>query len=97
MNKFIALSILLTVSGYLSGCESSRYTEFTAAEDRRLPPMDKLTQKRIATGFFVTDNGYFLTNYHVIQGSNDIYITTGDGKRSPAQAVQINPEIDMAF
>ena len=36
------------------------------------------------TGFVISDDGYILTNYHVLSGSTDITVTTQDGKEYPA-------------
>ena len=35
------------------------------------------------TGFVISDDGYILTNYHVLSGSTDITVTTQDGKEYP--------------
>ncbi len=54
------------------------------------------TLKGSGSGFFVTDGGYFLTNYHVVEGANDIQLSTSDGIKK-AKVVQIDPDVDLAL
>lgn len=49
------------------------------------------------TGFFITTDGYFVTNHHVVKGSKSIVIRTVNGKRYPAEIVRIDAANDLAI
>ena len=48
------------------------------------------------TGFFVTNNGYLLTNYHVVSGARKILIQIGD-RSVPAKTVVTDASNDLAL
>lgn len=52
------------------------------------------------TGFIITDDGYILTNYHVIEeayeGGYDIAVLTHDGTEYAAEVVGVESENDLA-
>tara|TARA_R110002124_G_scaffold233406_1_gene398695 strand:- start:63039 stop:64463 length:1425 start_codon:yes stop_codon:yes gene_type:complete len=49
------------------------------------------------SGVVVDENkGYILTNNHVVQGADEIYVMTADKKRLRAKVVGIDPETDIA-
>ena len=39
------------------------------------------------SGFVISDNGYIVTNYHVIDGADSIWVTFYDGKEYQATYV----------
>jgi 2-alkenal reductase len=48
------------------------------------------------TGFFVSENGYVVTNFHVIEGARDLSIIYAKGGRAPASLVGTALEFDLA-
>jgi len=48
------------------------------------------------TGFYWDDRGHIVTNYHVIDGSNRLWVTLPDRTRWPAAVVGAAPEKDIA-
>jgi len=59
------------------------------------------TNGGVGTGFVVDEDGYIMTNNHVIQGSNgrtatNIRVTLSDGSVVPAQVVGADARTDMA-
>ncbi len=66
------------------------------AAKRPAPSPAKATGPRTyGTGFFITEDGYLLTNLHVIQGAQRLLIRCG-GESFPAQVVKIDRVNDMA-
>ena len=50
------------------------------------------------SGFFVTENGYLITNAHVVQNREANYtVSTIDGQQYPAQVISINFNVDLAL
>ena len=48
------------------------------------------------SGVIVARNGYVLTNRHVIDGSEEIYVTLGDGRRLSAAIIGTDKQTDLA-
>ncbi len=54
------------------------------------------TSAASGSGFILTEDGYILTNHHVIEGANSITVTTYDGKTYKAKLVGSSEENDIA-
>ena len=48
------------------------------------------------SGVIVAGNGYVLTNRHVIDGGEEIYVTLGDGRRLSAAIIGTDKQTDLA-
>lgn len=48
------------------------------------------------TGFALTSNGYIVTNYHVVQGADSVYIQNNKGESFKTQTVYVDPSYDIA-
>ena len=53
-------------------------------------------QEGVGTGFIINNEGYIVTNYHVIQGASQVKVTFSDGKEVNAKIINYNPEYDLA-
>ncbi len=51
----------------------------------------------LGSGVIVSPNGYILTNYHVIEGADDIQVSLNDSKTYKAKVVGSDPESDLAI
>jgi serine protease Do len=49
------------------------------------------------SGFFISSDGYIVTNNHVVEHAKDVTITTADGKTVPATVVGADPKTDLAL
>jgi S1-C subfamily serine protease len=49
------------------------------------------------TGFALTNDGYLVTNYHVVEGADSIYIQNREGEYFKATVKSINPAADIAI
>lgn len=54
------------------------------------------TSAASGSGFILTQDGYILTNYHVVENSNEIKITLYDGQNYPAALVGYDESNDIA-
>ncbi|KUK13318.1 MAG: DegQ family serine endoprotease [Synergistetes bacterium] len=48
------------------------------------------------SGFIISDDGYILTNNHVIQGADEIVVTLADNRKFNAKVVGADPTVDLA-
>jgi len=48
------------------------------------------------SGFVITDDGYIVTNYHVISGATAVEVTMNDGTSFPAQVIGGDEDYDIA-
>ncbi len=54
------------------------------------------TSAASGSGFIITDDGYILTNHHVIEGSNSVTVSTYDGKSYAATIIGYDESKDLA-
>lgn len=60
----------------------------------------KMPRKRASSqgsGFFVSADGYVVTNNHVIEGGGEIKVKTTDGKTHVAKLIGTDPKTDLAL
>lgn len=61
-------------------------------QQRRSP----VEQNSYGTAFFITTDGYLLTNYHVIDDARKVTVTLNDRREVDAEVVGIDPRTDVA-
>ncbi|MFT4587253.1 MAG: TPR repeat protein [Limisphaerales bacterium] len=66
-----------------------------AAKPKASQPQTPAGLKTYGTGFFITRDGYLLTNLHVIQGARKLYVRRG-GESFHAQVIKVDRVNDMA-
>ena len=49
------------------------------------------------SGFFISADGYAVTNNHVVQNAENVTVTTDDGKTHPAKVIGTDPRTDLAL
>jgi serine protease Do len=49
------------------------------------------------SGFFISSDGYIVTNDHVVDHATDVTITTSDGKVMPAKVIGVDTKTDLAL
>ena len=61
------------------------------------PPEEEGVQRSLGSGVIVSEDGYIVTNYHVIKNHPDeIWVTLADERRFKAEVVGSDPETDLA-
>ncbi len=53
-------------------------------------------QQGAGSGVIIDENGYIVTNNHVIEGASSIIVRTNDGSEYPAQLIGTDPQTDLA-
>ncbi len=53
--------------------------------------------KAVGSGFFISPDGYIVTNHHVVKGASEVTIKTNDGKTWKARVVGSDKKTDLAL
>lgn len=60
-------------------------------------PADRKRSTNLGSGVIVdAEKGFILTNFHVVQGAEEVIITLSDGRNFPAKLIGGDPESDVA-
>lgn len=70
------------------------FNRFFGMPNRRAPKAPSLSQ---GSGFFVSADGYILTNAHVIKGAEKITIVLNDGREIPSTLIGLDTSTDIAL
>jgi serine protease Do len=65
-------------------------------EDRRPEPPSGGSQAQ-GSGFFVSTDGYIVTNNHVVEHASEVTVTTDSGKTLTAKVIGTDPKTDLAL
>jgi serine protease Do len=49
------------------------------------------------SGFAISNDGYFTTNYHVVEKADSIYLQMNDGRYFKASIIKVDPAADLAI
>jgi serine protease Do len=49
------------------------------------------------SGFFISGDGYIVTNNHVVDHASEVTVTTADGKSMPAKVIGVDSKTDLAL
>ncbi|SAI09756.1 serine protease [Bordetella ansorpii] len=60
-------------------------------------PQERTVPRGVGSGFFISDDGYVLTNTHVISEATDIYVTLTDGREFKAKVIGSDERTDVAL
>lgn len=81
--------------------DSSPFKEFFD-QFRQYAPNDEfehdepMEARSLGSGFVIDANGTIITNYHVIEGANEIFVAFVDGKRLEAKVIGADARMDLA-
>jgi serine protease Do len=59
-------------------------------------PRGEMPMAGAGTGFIFHDHGHIATNYHVIEGADEVTVTLNDGREFKADVVGTDPDTDLA-
>jgi serine protease Do len=63
----------------------------------QIPKKFKRELRGIGTGMIINENGYILTNYHVVLGATQIQVSLSNASQYPARVVGTDPKTDLAL
>ncbi|NLZ93054.1 MAG: trypsin-like serine protease [Firmicutes bacterium] len=58
--------------------------------------ISSLQDQSTGSGVIISEDGYIVTNNHVIDGATEIYVTLGDGEEYQAKLIGADPATDLA-
>jgi serine protease Do len=73
----------------------AQYAEFNWLNPYKSPEQ----AQGAGSGFFISEDGYFLTNYHVVRSAKSVYVNVQEVGRMPLKAtiVGVCPDLDVAL
>ena len=63
----------------------------------RQAPEERKVPRGVGSGFFISEDGYILTNNHVVSEAADIYVTLTDGREFKAKVIGTDERTDVAL
>ncbi len=52
--------------------------------------------ERMGSGFVFSKEGYILTNFHVVEGAQKLFVTFSDGRQLEGKIIGVDPQTDLA-
>ncbi len=68
-----------------------------APRGRRQAPQEEEVQRGVGSGFIISDDGYVLTNAHVVDGADDVLVTLLDRRELRARVIGADKRSDVAL
>jgi serine protease Do len=68
-----------------------------APRGRRAQPQDEEVQRGIGSGFIISADGYVMTNAHVVDGADEVYVTLTDKREFKAKVLGADARTDVAL
>jgi serine protease Do len=60
------------------------------------PPVDEEIPRGVGSGFIISADGFVMTNAHVVDGADDVYVTLTDKREFKAKIVGVDARTDVA-
>lgn len=60
-------------------------------------PEERTVPRGVGSGFFISDDGYIMTNNHVVSDATDIFVTLTDGREFKAKVIGTDERTDVAL
>lgn len=61
------------------------------------PHEEHFNSRSLGSGFIVSDDGYVVTNHHVVKGADEIIVKLGDRRQLEAKIIGSDPRSDIAL
>ena len=63
----------------------------------RTEPEERTVPRGVGSGFFISEDGYLLTNHHVVEDATDIFVTLTDAREFKAKVIGSDKRTDVAL
>lgn len=72
-------------------------TDFSVIAKKSIPAIVGIqTEDSKGSGFFIRDDGYILTNTHLLENASTVEVITSDKQIIPAKVIQLDSKTDLA-
>lgn len=106
INGVVSIKSYATPRGYGYGSRSEMFSDplfdffFGQGNGRRQQPRQQEPQQQqlgLGSGVIISDDGYIVTNNHVIDGAERLEITLNDNRNFNAKVIGTDPKTDLAL
>lgn len=63
---------------------------------KQIPQQEEEVPRGVGSGFIISADGFVLTNAHVVEGSDDVYVTLTDKREYKAKIIGVDKRTDVA-
>jgi len=88
---------VVAISAAIQGVDTEHAIRTDELNTERLAQLLDRTTRTVGTGFIVSEDGYILTNEHVVGDAEQLWVTTDDRKVFPAIIIATDPRGDLAI
>ncbi len=67
------------------------------AKEGTLTRSEKALQRDFGSGFLIDQEGFILTNHHLVEGAQALEVSLADGRSAPGRMVRSDPSSDIAL
>jgi len=64
---------------------------------KQAPQQDEEVQRGVGSGFIISADGYVMTNAHVVDGADEVYVTLTDKREFKAKIIGVDKRTDVAL
>lgn len=68
----------------------------TPRNRKQIPQQEEEVPRGVGSGFIISADGFVLTNAHVVEGSDDVYVTLTDKREYKAKIIGVDKRTDVA-
>ncbi len=76
------------------GMQGTPFDDFFRGFLENMPQQER---HALGTGFILSDEGYIVTNNHVVKDADEIVVTHSDGRELKAKLIGTDPKLDLAL
>jgi serine protease Do len=87
---------VVSISAAETACDSEATHRASEMSSEKLQALLDKTTRTIGTGFIIEPDGFIVTNEHVVEDSQQFWVTTDDHRVFPAIVVGADPRADIA-
>lgn len=73
------------------------FRHFFGIPDQRRGPDRSQQRTSLGSGFIISKDGYLLTNNHVIEGADEVFVRLNDRRELKAEVIGTDPQTDVAL
>lgn len=95
--QFISQEMLAKANALIEQFSPRQPTPYVSSPSEPRHPLNMSEVKGMGTGFFITENGYLVTNAHVVAGAEACEVHLRTNQRFPATVVAQNEDEDLAI